>query len=45
MYREFVELVKKYQEDLFVVGPGFNAGRYGLGCGAATAAVTRDRSL
>ena len=40
MYREFVELVKKYQEDLFVAGPGFNAGRYGLGCGAATAAVT-----
>ena len=42
MYREFVELVKKYQEDLFVAGPGFNAGRYGLGCGAATAAVTEQ---
>lgn len=42
MYREFVELVKKYQEDLFVAGPGFIAGRYGLGCGAATAAVTEQ---
>ena len=42
VYREFVELVKKYQEDLFVAGPGFNAGRYGLGCGAATAAVTEQ---
>lgn len=40
--REFVELVKKYQADLFVAGPGFNAGRYGLGCGAATAAVTEQ---
>ena len=30
------------QEDLFVAGPGFNAGRYGLGCGAATAAVTEQ---
>lgn len=40
--REFVEIVKKYQADLFVAGPGFNAGRYGLGCGAATAAVTEQ---
>lgn len=25
-----------------MAGPGFNAGRYGLGCGAATAAVTEQ---
>lgn len=37
---EIEELVKKYQAQLFVAGPGFNAGRYGMGCGAATAAIT-----
>ncbi len=37
---EFVQIVKKYEGQLFVAGPGFNAGRYGLGCGAATAIVT-----
>lgn len=28
--KKFVEIVKDYQADLFVAGPGFNAGRYGL---------------
>lgn len=37
---EFVEIIKKYDGQLFIAGPGFNAGRYGLGCGAATAIVT-----
>lgn len=39
---EFVNIVKKYNVDLFVAGPGFNAGRYGVGCGAATAAITEN---
>lgn len=42
---EFLEIVKKYNGQLFVAGPGFNAGRYGLGCGAATAAVTEKLKL
>lgn len=42
---EFVETVKKYNAQLFVAGPGFNAGRYGLGCGAATAAVTEQLKI
>lgn len=42
---EFVEIVKKYDAQLFVAGPGFNAGRYGLGCGASTAAITEKLKI
>ena len=28
-----------------MAGPGFNAGRYGIGCGAATSAVTRTLKI
>jgi len=34
-----LELVKPYQPDLFIAGPAFNAGRYGMACGAICAAV------
>jgi glycine reductase len=39
---QVVDEVKKAQADLFVAGPGFNAGRYGLGCGSTVAAVTEE---
>ena len=26
-------MVKKYNPDLFIAGPAFNAGRYGVACG------------
>ncbi|WOL39930.1 glycine/betaine/sarcosine/D-proline family reductase selenoprotein B [Pyramidobacter sp. YE332] len=39
---QIVQAVKDAGADLFVAGPGFNAGRYGLGCGSATAAVTEQ---
>ena len=39
---QIVELVKEAGADLFLAGPGFNAGRYGIGCGATTAAVTEQ---
>ncbi|MGI6157179.1 MAG: glycine/betaine/sarcosine/D-proline family reductase selenoprotein B [Saccharofermentanales bacterium] len=42
---QLVEEVKDAKADLFVAGPGFNAGRYGLGCGAATAAVTEQLNI
>ena len=42
---EFVNLVRKYEAQLFIAGPGFNAGRYGMGCGAATAAVTEKLKI
>ena len=30
---KILQIVKKYQPDLFVAGPAFNAGRYGMACG------------
>lgn len=42
---QFIEIIKEYKADLFVAGPGMNAGRYGVGCGAATAAVTEQLKI
>ena len=42
---EFVEIVKKYNALLFIAGPGMNAGRYGIGCGAATAVITEQLKI
>lgn len=30
---EIIDMVKKYSPDLFIAGPAFNAGRYGVACG------------
>jgi glycine reductase len=37
---KIVEMVKKYNPDLFVAGPAFNAGRYGVACGAVCKGVS-----
>lgn len=42
---QIVDIVREAKADLFVAGPGFNAGRYGLGCGASTAAVTEQLKI
>lgn len=42
---EIVDLVRQYTPDLFVAGPGFNAGRYGLACGAVTSAVRKQLKI
>lgn len=42
---QIVQVVREANADLFVAGPGFNAGRYGLGCGSATAAVTEQLKI
>lgn len=34
-----IEMVKKYSPDVFVAGPAFNAGRYGVACGTICKAV------
>lgn len=34
-----LEMVKKYSPDLFVAGPAFNAGRYGVACGDIATSV------
>lgn len=36
---EGVELVKELKPDLFIAGPAFNAGRYGISCGNMVKAV------
>lgn len=43
--RQIVELIKQYEPDLFIAGPGFNAGRYGLACGSVTAAVRKEMKI
>lgn len=37
---EILEIIKGFNPDVVVAGPGFNAGRYGLACGAITTGVT-----
>ena len=34
-----LDMIKKYQPDLFIAGPAFNAGRYGFACGDIAATV------
>ena len=34
-----IDMVKKYEPDVFFAGPAFNAGRYGVACGTICKAV------
>jgi len=36
---EVLEMIKSFSPDMVVVGPAFNAGRYGMACGAVAKAV------
>ena len=36
---DILEMVKEMQPDLFIAGPAFNAGRYGVACGTIASAV------
>ncbi|MEW9123513.1 MAG: glycine/betaine/sarcosine/D-proline family reductase selenoprotein B, partial [Thermotaleaceae bacterium] len=36
---EIMEMIRKYNPDLFIAGPAFNAGRYGVACGTISKAV------
>jgi betaine reductase len=42
---EIIEMVKKYEPDLFIAGPAFNAGRYGVACGTITDAVQSELGI
>lgn len=42
---EIIEMVKKYSPDLFIAGPAFNAGRYGVACGTITKAVNDELGI
>ena len=38
-------MVKKYNPDLFIAGPAFNAGRYGVACGTIAKAVQESLDI
>lgn len=38
---EVLDMIKKYEPDLVLVGPAFNAGRYGVACGAVAKGVAQ----
>jgi len=38
-------MVKKYNPDLFIAGPAFNAGRYGVACGDVCKAVKEELNI
>src|SRR5699024_2148032 len=40
-----LDMVKKHEPDLFIAGPAFNAGRYGVACGAITEAVQNELGI
>lgn len=42
---EVLEMVKKYDPDLFIAGPAFNAGRYGFACGTMAEAVQEELDI
>ncbi len=42
---EVLEMVKKYNPDLFIAGPAFNAGRYGVACGSICKAVKEKLNI
>ncbi len=42
---EVLEMVKKYNPDLFITGPAFNAGRYGVACGSICKAVKEKLNI
>ncbi len=43
--KEVMEMIASYKPDLVVAGPGFNAGRYGIACGAVAKAVMEDLKI
>lgn len=42
---KIIEMVKKYDPDIFIAGPAFNAGRYGVACGTITDAVHKELGI
>jgi len=40
-----VELASSYKPDVFVAGPAFNAGRYGVACGGSCSAVSEKLGI
>lgn len=43
--KDILERVRKYEPDLFIAGPAFNAGRYGIACGSICQAVKEELDI
>lgn len=43
--KEVIEMVKGQNPDLFIAGPAFNAGRYGVACGTIADAVSEELNI
>ena len=43
--KEILEMVKAAKPDLFIAGPAFNAGRYGVACGTIAKAVKEELGI
>lgn len=43
--KEVLDMIKSQNPDLFIAGPAFNAGRYGVACGTITAAVKKELGI
>jgi betaine reductase len=39
---EVIQLIKRFNPDVVITGPAFNAGRYGVACGAVAKAVSEE---
>lgn len=42
---EIIEMIKKYNPDVFIAGPAFNAGRYGVACGTIAKEVEEKLNI
>lgn len=42
---QVLELIAGYKPDLVIAGPAFNAGRYGMACGAVAEAVSQNLGI
>ena len=42
---EVMEMIKKYEPDMFIAGPAFNAGRYGVACGSICVSVNEQLNI
>lgn len=43
--KKVVDFIKSYDPDLVIAGPAFNAGRYGMACGAVAKAVMEQLNI
>lgn len=43
--KEIMDMIKEENPDLFIAGPAFNAGRYGVACGTIAAAVQETLNI